>query len=454
MRFLSGDTAAVVARLEAEMEEASAHLEFERAARIRDRLAAVHKAAETQQMVAERAEDLDVIGIAEDDLEAAVQVFHVRKGKVVGRNGFVADKVEDLTPEQFMSRVLQQLYGAPAIDLPRRILVPRPPDDQAVLSAWLSDNRGGPVAIAVPQRGAKRALQEMVTRNAAEDLARHRLRRTSDHNARAKALTDLQAELGLRQAPLRIECYDMSHLQGTDYVGSMVVVEDGLAKKADYRRFIVRSVPGNDDYAAMEEVLTRRLQALVDERAAKAAPAAATDPDEVPGARRRPRRFAYPPQLLLVDGGRGQLGVAERVVAAFGLDGEIDVAALAKQFEEVYRPGRPEPVRLARGAPALYLLQQIRDEAHRFAISFHRERRTKRMTTSALHGIPGLGPARTARLLREMGGITKLRAADVDELNALGWLPSPVAAAVYAHLHGGISGVSSTPAAMGETGGR
>jgi excinuclease ABC subunit C len=260
-------------------------------------------------------------------------------------------------------------------------------------------------------------LQETVTRSASEDLARHRLRRASDHNARSKALTELQSALGLREAPLRIECYDMSHLQGSDYVGSMVVMEDGLAKRSDYRRFTVKSVPGNDDYAAMEEVLTRRLTALKDGPQVTASG--------------RPRRFAYRPNLILVDGGKGQLGVAERVVKALGLEGEVELAALAKQFEEVYRPGSPDPVRLRRGSDALYLLQRVRDEAHRFAITFHRERRAKRMTRSILDGIPGLGPARKARLVKELGGVNAVRAATLEQLEALPWLPAAVARAVY-----------------------
>jgi excinuclease ABC subunit C len=417
MGFLSGDTEPVLARLEAEMLAASEELQFERAARLRDRITAVHKAADSQQMVSDRTEDFDVVGLAEDPLEASVQIFRVRRGRVVGHRGFVAEKVEDLTAPDFMSLVVSQVYGADGAEVPRRVLVPQAPADRDLLQSWLAGVRGGPVDIAVPLRGAKRALQETVTRSASEDLARHRLRRASDHNARAKALTELQSALSLHEAPLRIECYDMSHLQGTDYVGSMVVLEDGLPKRSDYRRFTVKSVGGNDDYAAMEEVLTRRLTALV---AAKDVPAGS-----------RPRRFAYRPNLILVDGGKGQLGVAERVVARLGLDGEVELAALAKQFEEVYRPGSPEPVRIRRGSDALYLLQRVRDEAHRFAITFHRERRAKRMTRSLLDGIPGLGPARKARLVKEFGGVNAVRAASLEELLALSWLPDTVGLAVY-----------------------
>src|SRR5580692_195758 len=316
MGFLSGDTGPVLARLEAEMLAASDELQFERAARLRDRIAAVHKAAETQQMVSDLAEDFDVIGVAEDPLEAAVQIFRVRRGRVVGNRGFVAEKVEDLSSAEFVRTIVSQVYGDEGAEVPRRVLVPELPADRELLERWLCAVREGPVDLAVPLRGAKRALQETVTRSASEDLARHRLRRASDHNARSRALTELQGALGLGEAPLRIECYDMSHLQGTDYVGSMVVVEDGLAKRSDYRRFKVKTVRGNDDYAAMEEVLTRRLSAL-------------KEPPE-PGA--RPKRFAYRPNLLVVDGGKGQLAVAQRVVDQLGLAGEIELASLAKQF--------------------------------------------------------------------------------------------------------------------------
>jgi excinuclease ABC subunit C len=430
MGFLSGDTDPVLDRLETEMQQASDELAFERAARLRDRIAVARKAAEAQQMVSDQPENFDVIGIAEDPLEASVQIFHVRRGRVVGHRGFVAEKVEDLDGPEFMGLVLGQVYGAVGTEIPRRVLVPEEPADLELLCTWLRTLREGPVDIVVPQRGAKRALQETVTRSASEDLARHRLRRASDHNARSKALTELQAELGLREAPLRIECFDMSHLQGTDYVGSMVVLEDGLVKRSDYRRFKVKTVKGNDDYAAMEEVLTRRLSALKEPPGPPEADDPATEPDEF-AARARPKRFAYRPNLLVVDGGKGQLSVAERVVNELGLAGEVELASLAKQFEEVYRPGSPEPIRLRRGSDALYLLQRIRDEAHRFAITFHREKRAQRMTRSVLDGIPGLGPSRKARLVKEFGGVNAVRAAALEELLAPSWLPDQVGLAVY-----------------------
>jgi len=423
LEFLGGDTEPVLHRLEAEMAVAAEGLEFEHAARVRDRLATVRRAVERQQMVGDGNEDVDVIGMAEDDLEAAAQVFFVRKGRVVGRLGFLLDKVMDLSPDQTMAAVLEQLYGdEPAVGYPKAVLVPTIPEDADIYEDWLSEQRGSRVRIRIPQRGPKRELAETVTRNATEEFTRHRLRRASDHNSRAKALNELQEALGLPAAPLRIECYDMSHLQGTDYVGSMVVLEDGLPRKGEYRRFKIRGVPGNDDFAAMEEVLTRRLTNYLEDR-------------DKPAAERG--RFAYPPQLLLVDGGKGQLGVATKVLADLGLTEEIPVASLAKRFEEVYLPDLPDPVEVRRGSEALFLLQRIRDESHRFAIGYHRQLRDKRMTRSALDGIPGLGEKRKLRLVKELGGVRAVQAAELDTLRALPWLPDTVASAVYDALHGG-----------------
>jgi len=424
--FLDGRTDDVVARLTDEMTEAAASLEYERAARLRDRLASVARAIEKQMIVAERDEELDVIGIDDDELEAAIQIFFVRNGRVVGRRGSIVDKVEDLSRAELVTRVVEQTYGdGPAMGVPKLVVVPDVPPDAVALEEWLTERRGSRVEVRLPQRGDKRELLEMVTQNAREDFLRHRMKRASDHNTRSRALTELQDLLGLPEAPLRIECFDMAHLQGTDYVGSMVVLEDGLPSKREYRRFKVRDVPGNDDYAAMEEVLTRRLQAYIDERDAS------LEPDE----RERPRRFAYPPQLLLVDGGKGQLSVAHRVVTALGLDAEIPVAALAKRFEEVFVPGRDEPVEVPRGSDALFMLQRVRDEAHRFANTFHRELRGKRMTASSLDGIDGLGEARKQKLVKAFGGVNAVKKASLDDLLALSWLPDSVARAVHAKFN-------------------
>jgi excinuclease ABC subunit C len=423
LEFLDGDTEPVVRRLEAEMAAAASELEYERAARLRDRLTSVRKAIERQQMVGDRSEDLDVVGLAEDELEAAVQVFFVRRGRVVGRKGFVVDKVEDLGPGELVGKVLEGLYYEdPPLGVPKCVLVPSEADDPALYEAWLSEQRGSRVVVRVPQRGDKRELQATVTRNASEELVRHRLKRASDHNSRAKALNELQDALDLPEAPLRIECYDMSHIQGTDYVGSMVVMEDALPKKSDYRRFKIKAVAGNDDFAAMEEVLTRRLTAYLAEKDAPVGD--------------RPGKFAYPPQLLIVDGGKGQLTSALNVLEELGLRDEIPVAALAKRFEEVYLPGRADPVRIPRGSEALYLLQRIRDEAHRFAVTYHRQLRAKRMTKSVLDDIPGLGEVRKKRLIKELGGVTAVKRASLEELQALSWLPDVVAEAVHAKVTG------------------
>jgi len=420
--FLDGDTDTIVDRLEVEMRQAAAELEFERAARLRDRLETVRKAIEKQQMVVDKAEDIDVVGIVGDELEASVQVFYVRRGRVVGRKGFIVDRVEDVSPGELIDSVLEGLYyDPPPLGVPQQVLVPNDSADPDLYERWLGEQRGAQVTIRVPQRGDKRQLLETVTRNATEEFNRHRLRRAADHNSRARALNELQQALGLPEAPLRIECYDMSHIQGSDYVGSMVVLEDGLPNKREYRRFKIREVAGNDDFAAMEEVLTRRLTNYLEDR---------DKPVEERG------RFSYPPQLLLVDGGKGQLSVAERVLDELGLTGQIPIASLAKRFEEVFVPGRSEPVRIGRQSDALYLLQRIRDEAHRFAISYHRELRGKRMTKSVVDDVPGLGPTRKKRLLRELGGVGAVKRASLDELRALSWLPDAVADAVFAKIHG------------------
>lgn len=425
LSFLDGDTDEVVSMLQKEMADASSALEFERAARLRDRLGGVMRALEKQQMVGERDEDLDIIGIADDDLEAAVQVFFVRKGRVVGRKGFILDKVEDLSAGGLVDRVLEEMYGdQPPLGIPSHVLVPVMPDHAETYAEWLKHLRGSQVIFRVPQRGDKRELHETVTVNAREEFIRHRMKRASDHNSRSRALSELQDLLMLPEAPLRIECYDMAHLQGTDYVGSMVVMEDGIPNKREYRRFKVKDVPGNDDYAAMREVLTRRLGAYLEER------------DQPVGERgAKPGKFAYPPQLLLVDGGKGQLGVAMEVIAELGLTDEIPVASLAKRFEEVYIPGQQEPVRIPRGSEGLFMLQRIRDEAHRFANTFHRELRGKRMVSSSLDGIAGLGEVRAKRLVKEMGGVNAVKKASLDELSVLTWLPEQVALAIYEKFH-------------------
>jgi excinuclease ABC subunit C len=318
--------------------------------------------------------------------------------------------------------VMERMYHEEnPIGMPKMVLVPALPEQVEVYEEWLSMQRGSTVEVRVPQRGEKRTLHETATRNAKESFNRHRLKRGADHNSRAKALNELQQYLKLPKPPLRIECYDMSHLQGTDYVGSMVVVEDGLPRKSEYRRFKIKTVEGNDDFAAMEEVLTRRLTAYI------------TDKD-LPAAEQG--KFAYPPQLILVDGGKGQLSSTMKVIDALGLRDEIPVASLAKQFEEVFLPEQSESIKLPRQSDALYMLQRIRDESHRFAITYHRQLRAKRMTKSVIDDIPGLGEARKKRLVKELGGVKAIKNADLPELQALSWLPDAVALAVYEKVRG------------------
>ena len=421
LEFLDGDTEPVITRLETQMADAATRSSSNRPPGCGIGSSRSERRSSVSRWSATAREDVDIIGIAEDELEASAQIFFVRKGRVVGRSGFILDKVMDLSADETVARVIEQVYAEdPVVGLPKTVLVPTMPEEPELYEEWLGGRRGSRVTVRIPQRGAKRELAETVTRNASETLNRHRLRRASDHNSRAKALNELQEALELPVAPLRIECYDMSHLQGTDYVGSMVVLEDGLPRKGEYRRFKIKSGQGNDDFAAMEEVLTRRLTAYLADR-------------DKPVAERG--KFAYPPQLLLVDGGKGQLGVAVKVLDDLGLAGEIPVASLAKRFEEVYVPGDPAPKEVPRGSEALFMLQRIRDESHRFAITYHRQLRDKRMTKSVLDDVPGLGEKRRKRLLKEMGGIRAVQRAEPADLRALSWLPDSVADAVYDTVH-------------------
>jgi len=421
-RFLEGDTEEVLRDLNNKMGAASSSMEFELAARYRDRLSSVKKAIEKRQIAGTRNEDFDVIGVHDDELEASVQVFFVRKGRVMGQRGSIVDKVEDFTQPDLIARIIEDVYhDENPIGMPKNVFVPSLPEKAELYEEWLTGQRGSRVEIRVPQRGDKRALHETATKNARESFARHRLKRGTDHNSRSKALEELQRHLALPNAPLRIECYDMSHLQGTAYVGSMVVLEDALPRKSEYRRFKIRDVEGNDDFAAMEEVLSRRFRNYLDEK-------------DLPST--EITKFSYPPQLLVVDGGKGQLGVAVRVLESMGLEEEIPVVALAKQFEEVFIPGRSQPIELPRGSEALYLLQRIRDESHRFAIAYHRKLRDKRMTRSVLDEIPGLGDMRKKRLIKEFGGVRKVQQASLSDLLALTWLPNKVAAAVHERTQG------------------
>lgn len=410
--FLAGGTAPILARLERDMRAAAEGEEYERAARLRDALAAARRAMETQEAVLPGDDDLDVVGLVEDDLEAAFQVFTVRAGRVMGRRGWVVDRVEDLDTPALIATFLRQVYME-RDDVPPRILLPAMPADRDLLEAWLTERRGGPVRLAVPARGTKRGLLETVTANAREEFQSHKLRRASDFGARSRALTELGSVLGLEQAPLRIECFDISNLGATDKVGSMVVFEDGLPKRGDYRRFAIRSVDGQDDFASMEEMLTRRLERLHE-------------------GVRDGRRFAYPPALIVVDGGRGQLGAAERALEATGT--HVPVIGLAKRLEEVYLPGQPEPLRIPRGSEALFVLQHLRDEAHRFAVTYHRAKRERRALASPLDAIPGVGETRKRALLRRFGSLRRLSAASVEEIAGTPGVGPALARAIHESL--------------------
>jgi excinuclease ABC subunit C len=415
--FLGGNERPVLVRLEREMREASERQEYELAAKHRDQLAAARRALESQEMVLTQPEDLDVIGLAEDDLEAAFQTFFVRRGRVMGRKGWVVDRVEELDGSQLVASFLRQLYMERE-EVPPRVLVPELPDGMDVLETWLTERRGARVSVTVPERGAKRKLMDTVAENAREHFQRHKLRRASDFGARSRALAQLAAELGLEQAPLRIECYDISNLGPTDTVGSMVVFEDGLPKRSDYRRFEIKGVPGQDDFASMEEMLRRRFARLRAEQEEE----------------RTPRRFAYPPALVVVDGGRGQLSVATTVLADTGL--RIPAIGLAKRLEEVYVPDRPDPLSIPRGSEALFVLQHIRDEAHRFAVSYHRQKRARRALASPLDDVTGVGPARKKALLKRFGSLAKLARATRDEIASTPGIGPELAGAIHERLHG------------------
>ena len=425
--FLSGNERPVLKRLDREMREAAGRQEYERAAKLRDQLAAARRALESQEMVLTQAESLDVIGLAEDDLEAAFQVFFVRKGRVMGRKGWIVDRVEELDRPGLLASFLRELYME-RDEVAPRILVPHMPADADVLAEWLTDRRGGPVTFTVPERGAKRKLREVVTQNAREHFQRHKLRRASDFGARSRALAELSSVLELEQAPLRIECYDVSNLGPADKVGSMVVFEDGLPKRSDYRRFEIKGVPGQDDFASMEEMLRRRFARL---SANGDGDGEARRVGEPPPKR---RRFAYPPSLVVVDGGKGQLSVATKALADAGL--HIPAIGLAKRLEEVYFPDRPDPLRIPRGSEALFVLQHIRDEAHRFAVTYHRQKRSKRAMASPLDEVPGIGPARKRALLKRFGSLARLARASLEEIAETPGVGPEMARAVHERLHG------------------
>ncbi|WP_344464021.1 excinuclease ABC subunit UvrC [Kitasatospora kazusensis] len=422
--FMAGRTGGYLRRLEQQMKEAAAAMEYERAARLRDDMAALTRAMEKNAVVLGDGTDADLLAVAEDELEAAVQIFHVRGGRVRGQRGWVTDKVEDIDTPALVEHALQQLYGGGTESVPREVLVPALPEPAGPVQEWLTGLRGSQVDLRVPQRGDKKDLMITVQRNAQQGLALHKTKRASDLTTRSRALQEIAEALELDSVPLRIECFDISHLQGEDVVASMVVFEDGLARKSEYRRFQIKGFEGQDDVRSMHEVVGRRFRRYLREREQTgewAVPEEEDGPQEttangpVDPETGRPRRFAYPPQLLVVDGGQPQVAAAKRALDELGID-DIALCGLAKRLEEVWLPGQDDPVVLPRSSEGLYLLQRVRDEAHRFAITYQRAKRGKRFTAGELDSVPGLGETRRQALLKHFGSLKKLRAATVDQL--------------------------------------
>jgi len=441
--FMSGGDQRFTRELTARMKEASAAMDYESAAHYRDRLQAIDAVLGKSALVLASDTDADLFGIAEDELAATVQHFVVRGGRVRGVRATTIEKEIDISGADLVDQVLQRTYGdADASDIPRQVLVPELPDDAEQLEDWLRERRGRPVTLQVAQRGRKADLLKTATLNAQQALMLHKTRRTSDYVARSQALTDLQEALGMTEAPLRIECFDISHLSGTNVVASMVVFEDGLPRKDQYRSFGVAET--TDDTDSMYQVLSRRLAYLdrpdeIEPETIDGAIVAAPDSEEatadgeVVTARKRPR-FAYRPQLLVVDGGQPQVAAAARALADAGHE-EIALCGIAKRLEEVWLPGEEYPVILPRTSEALYLLQRLRDEAHRFAI-VHQRKRRKRDITSVLAEVPGLGDTRIKALLRHFGSVSALKNATAEEITALPGIGPTLAAAIHAHLAG------------------
>jgi excinuclease ABC subunit C len=465
--FMSGQTSRFIRKLTADMKQASAEEEYERAARLRDDIKALERALEKQAVVLGDGTDCDVIALAEDQLEAAVQIFYVRGGRIRGQRGWVLEKVEETTTATLVEHFLGQFYGEgtspDSNGIPREVLVPELPPEAEAMIQWLSDRRGGPVHLRVPQRGDKKTLAETVARNAGQALALHKLRRASDLTTRSMALQEIQDALELDDAPLRIECYDVSNLQSTHVVASMVVFEDGLARKSEYRRFAIKGYDGTDDVSAIREVITRRFRRYLEEREESGEldtlgdPEAREDQDPDQDQSERlvvtpQRKFAYPPNLVVVDGGAPQVAAAAAALADLGID-DVSVCGLAKRLEEVWLPGQEYPVIMSRSSEGLYLLQRVRDEAHRFAITYHRAKRGKAATTSVLDSVPGLGPARRAALLKAFGSVKAVSAATPDEIAAaVPGIGPKLAETVVAVLHSPSGGQNASGSKAGSAG--
>ncbi|MFD0339143.1 excinuclease ABC subunit UvrC [Streptomyces sp. NPDC127117] len=471
--FMAGRTGTYIRRLEKDMMAAAEEMEYERAARLRDDVEALKRAMEKSAVVLADATDADLIAVAEDELEAAVQIFHVRGGRVRGQRGWVTDKVENVDTSGLVEHALQQLYGEETGDsVPKEVLVPALPEDPDAVSQWLADRRGSQVSLRIPQRGDKKDLMATVQRNALQALGLHKTKRASDLTTRSRALEEIAGALGLDTAPLRIECFDISHLQGDDVVASMVVFEDGLARKSEYRRFQIKGFEGQDDVRSMHEVIGRRFKRYLQEKErtgeweetpaptgsvpapqdATTAPAPGTtapDPDAEPREDDgRPKRFAYPPQLVVVDGGQPQVAAAKRALDELGID-DIAVCGLAKRLEEVWLPDDDDPVVLPRSSEGLYLLQRVRDEAHRFAITYQRAKRAKRIRSSPLDAVAGLGETRKQALIKHFGSVKKLKQATIDEICEVPGIGRRTAESVAVAL---ASAAPATPAVNTATG--
>ncbi len=429
--FLEGKSERIVADLRAQMESAAERLDFEQAAALRDRLQAIQRVVERQRIVSAAMADQDVIAFARADGDACVQIFFIRNGKLIGREYFVLEGTAEERASEVVTSFVKQFYDEAAY-VPPEILLPHQIDEAVVIEHWLRDKRGHKVTLRVPRRGHKRELVQMAAENATETLVHLRAQWQADETKSTQALTELQEYLGLPAPPTRIECYDISTIQGTASTGSMVVFVKGVARKSDYRRFKIRSVEGQDDFAMMQEVLRRRFRRarLVQ---GEAPAASAVSPNKAPPSRRGGDSWAIMPDLIILDGGKGQLNAGLKVLSEYGLD-NLAMVGLAKEREEIFLPGRSEPVILPRGSQGFFLMQRIRDEAHRFAVQYHRRLRRKSGLTSQLEEIPGIGPKRRQALLKHFGSIDAIRQADVEALAAVPGMNRAVAARVKEHL--------------------
>ena len=430
--FMNGDVRPYLRELDEQMRQAVADLRYEDAARYRDDIEALKKVFERNAVVLPENTEADIFAFAEDELEAAFQVFHVRDGRIRGQRGWVVEKVDDTTKPQLVEQLLLQVYGdmEDSERIPREVLVPVLPRNADEVETWMTRRRGANVDLRVPQRGTKRQLMETVQQNADGALRLHKSRRSGDITARSAALRELQEALELDQPLLRIEAYDISHVQGTNVVGSMVVFEDGLPKKRDYRKFNVTGEAARDDTAAMNDVLTRRFKNYLREQSdAPLVLSGELAPDESDTTDGQ-RKFAYPPSLVVVDGGLAQVNAAQQALLDLGID-DIPVVGLAKRLEELWIPGDEFPMVLPRTSQGLYMLQRLRDESHRFAIQAHRSKRSRSMIQSILDTVPGLGEKRRKDLLKHYGSLKKIRAASVEELQAVPGIGPKLAQTIF-----------------------